>query len=100
MAFSKDVVTIYVCLTDGCGNYYGSSSMGNLEKQENIGAVGSGQAGQVTGHRNKCPTCGKPRVRRFARLVPQHEVLEAKQKVLSDLKQGRSPNKVISPINK
>ncbi len=76
---TEPVIEVYVCPTEGCGNYYGSSSMGRLEDAVNLGAIGSDYAGQATSRRDRCPTCGAARVRRYARLVPADEVAAARR---------------------
>jgi predicted RNA-binding Zn-ribbon protein involved in translation (DUF1610 family) len=50
------IVTFWLC--PSCGNYYGASAAGNLEKQMNTDAKG-----QETFPRNRCPQCGDRRTR-------------------------------------
>jgi hypothetical protein len=92
MTFSHHdgIVRVYVCYTEGCGNYYGSSTMGKLEEQENIGATGSGTPGKVTSRRDKCPNCGAPRQERLARLIPPEEVREV-TKMVRDYIENHGP---------
>lgn len=75
----EPVIRVYVCPTEGCGNYYGSSSMGHLEAEANIGTTGSDSPGEVVSYRNECPACGAPRKLRYARLVPEDEVTAAER---------------------
>lgn len=77
-----EIVKIYVCPTKSCDNYYGSNNMGIMEAQENITFV-VGEGKKSRGFRTKCPQCGADRVPRFARLIPEDEVDEARKKVLS-----------------
>jgi hypothetical protein len=66
---SRDTVqvAVWVCPTPGCGNWYGSSSAGDLARAENRAPNG----GPVTSTRDECPDCkvrGK-RVRRVRHMV-------------------------------
>ncbi len=73
---ASEYIVVYVC---SCGNYYGSSSMGSLENAPNIAPVGTPDAGKIRSFRSTCPSCGGQRVKRYAHLVPEEEVAEAKR---------------------
>jgi hypothetical protein len=66
---SRDTVqvAVWVCPTPGCGNWYGSSSAGDLARAETRAPNG----GPVTSTRDECPSCrgrGK-RVRRVRHVL-------------------------------
>jgi hypothetical protein len=46
------ILEIWVCPTEGCGNYYGSAHAGDLDTLWNFDAKG-----QKTFHRSRCPDC-------------------------------------------
>jgi predicted RNA-binding Zn-ribbon protein involved in translation (DUF1610 family) len=48
-------ITVFVC--PNCGNYYGSSSSGDLSQK-----VATSQLGKVLVPRDRCPDCGDKRV--------------------------------------
>lgn len=75
------IVTLYVCPSKDCGNYYGSSSMGALDEQINYGHSSSAHAGERISSRAKCPSCGAERELRYAKLVPKEDVAEALQQI-------------------
>lgn len=76
-----EIVAIYVCPNPKCKNYYGSSTMGDLEKEEVIAPSHAKDAGQIRKLRSECPDCKTPRKRRLARLVPAEEVREVERAV-------------------
>lgn len=47
----KVIVTVYVCPTDGCGDYYGSAMMGDME------TVQMDKHSKPTFPRKRCPQC-------------------------------------------
>lgn len=67
-----ETLVVYVCPNPQCSNYYGSSSMGRLEKQWNRALKG-----EKTHKRSQCPNCKSERIRRYARLIPTEEVSDA-----------------------
>lgn len=44
-------VLLYICPTEGCGNYYGSSAMGNMENIQTDSHM------RATFPRKRCPDC-------------------------------------------
>jgi hypothetical protein len=58
------VVSLYVCPSPECGNYYGASSMGDLSAAENrrsslqnLAEEDPSNWGAVKSHRDECPDC-------------------------------------------
>jgi hypothetical protein len=82
MSWQEPIITVYYC---SCGNYYGSSTMGELHKMAVMAPSSSEDAGQVRHMRSKCPRCGKNRIKRFARLIPVSDVAAATAEVMKTL---------------
>lgn len=80
-----EIVALYVCPNPECGNYFGSSTMGDLEKEIVMAPSHARDAGQIRKYRSECPDCKTPRKKRLARLVPVEEVRETERKVKATL---------------
>lgn len=61
------IVTIWICPTEGCGNYFASSGAGDLTQAWNLD-----QHGKRTFKRSRCPACHVRGVDvdRVAHLIP------------------------------
>lgn len=81
---NEPIIAVYYCQTPGCGNYYGSSTMVNLEIEAVEAPVTSKDAGQIRFMRSRCPDCHQNRVRRYARLISLEEVNEIKKRIQTE----------------
>lgn len=90
---SVEVIRVYVCPSETCDNYYGSSSMGKLEEQWNKDIKS-----QHTTKRSQCPVCKSEREERFAKIIPASEVAEVRARVQREMAASTSPPPTGGPM--